>query len=223
MPSLRSWWRGVIYVFTVIKSPFQDNDGTAQQVLGSLVDHPRNFAGPIFEPPSHPERKPFQCEYPSLKGYVSCSKPDDRGCWLKGPDKEYNISTNYEIDFPQGKVRKYYLEITNQTISPDGVDMLGGQLFNGSYPGPWIEACWGDTLEITVKNKLKTNGTTIHWHGIRQLHSVEMDGVNAVTQCPIAPDDQMTYRFRAMQYGTSWYHSHYSLQVRLVLLMKYGT
>lgn len=39
-----------------------------------------------------------------------------------------------------------------------------------------------------------------------------MDGVNAVTQCPIAPGDSFTYRFRAMQYGTTWYHSHYSLQ-----------
>lgn len=39
-----------------------------------------------------------------------------------------------------------------------------------------------------------------------------MDGVNAVTQCSIAPDDSYTYRFRAVQYGTSWYHSHYSLQ-----------
>lgn len=39
-----------------------------------------------------------------------------------------------------------------------------------------------------------------------------MDGVNAVTQCPIAPGQSYTYKFRAMQYGSSWYHSHYSLQ-----------
>ena len=39
-----------------------------------------------------------------------------------------------------------------------------------------------------------------------------MDGVNGVTQCPIAPGDHFTYRFKATQYGTSWYHSHYSLQ-----------
>lgn len=68
------------------------------------------------------------------------------------------------------------------------------------------------TTEITVKNQLKYNGTTIHWHGLRQFQSLEMDGVNAITQCPIAPGDTYTYRFRATQYGTSWYHSHYSLQ-----------
>lgn len=66
--------------------------------------------------------------------------------------------------------------------------------------------------EITVKNKLLYNGTTVHWHGIRQLNSFESDGVNAITQCPIANGDHFVYRFKALQYGTSWYHSHYSLQ-----------
>lgn len=44
------------------------------------------------------------------------------------------------------------------------------------------------------------------------LNQFEMDGVNGITQCPIAPGDKFTYRFRVTQYGTSWYHSHYSLQ-----------
>lgn len=39
-----------------------------------------------------------------------------------------------------------------------------------------------------------------------------MDGVASVTQCPTAPGDSYTYTWRATQYGTSWYHSHYSLQ-----------
>lgn len=67
-------------------------------------------------------------------------------------------------------------------------------------------------LEITVKNKLLYNGTTVHWHGIRQLNSFESDGVNAITQCPIATGDHFVYRFKALQYGSTWYHSHYSLQ-----------
>jgi hypothetical protein len=39
-----------------------------------------------------------------------------------------------------------------------------------------------------------------------------MDGVNGVTQCPIAPGDYFNYTWRVMQYGSSWYHSHYSVQ-----------
>ena len=65
---------------------------------------------------------------------------------------------------------------------------------------------------IHVTNYIQTNGTTVHWHGIRQLHTNEMDGVNGVTQCPIATNDTFTYHFKALQYGHTWYHSHYSLQ-----------
>jgi len=59
---------------------------------------------------------------------------------------------------------------------------------------------------------MKHNGTSIHWHGIRQLGSMQMDGVNGVTQCPIAPRDHFVYSFNTTQYGSSWYHSHYAVQ-----------
>lgn len=39
-----------------------------------------------------------------------------------------------------------------------------------------------------------------------------MDGVPGVSQCPIAPGDTLTYKFQATQYGTTWYHSHLTLQ-----------
>jgi len=107
---------------------------------------------------------------------------------------------------------KYTLFVSEKTINADGVPNPDGKVFNNTYPGPWIQACWGDTIHITVINNLTYNGTTIHWHGIRQLGTLEMDGVNGVTQCPIAPKDRFTYTFEAKQYGTSWYHSHYSLQ-----------
>ncbi len=44
-------------------------------------------------------------------------------------------------------------------------------------------ADWGDTLSITVKNSMQNNGTGVHWHGIRQLGSVGMDGTNGITEC----------------------------------------
>jgi FtsP/CotA-like multicopper oxidase with cupredoxin domain len=68
------------------------------------------------------------------------------------------------------------------------------------------------TLVVHVTNNLQYNGTTVHWHGMRQLNSVEYDCVPGVTQCPIAPGDSLTYSFRVTQYGSSWYHSHFSLQ-----------
>jgi FtsP/CotA-like multicopper oxidase with cupredoxin domain len=85
-------------------------------------------------------------------------------------------------------------------------------VFNGQYPGPAIVADWGDIIRVTVTNNLPNNGTSIHWHGIRQLNSNEMDGTSGITECPIPPGQTKVYTFKATQYGTSWYHSHYSVQ-----------
>lgn len=103
------------------------------------------------------------------------------------------------------------MEITNTTLAPDGVERIVLTV-NGTLPGPTIEADWGDTVIVHVTNSLTNNGTTIHFHGVRQNNTVQNDGVASVTQCPVAPGDSLTYTWRATQYGTSWYHSHYSLQ-----------
>ena len=67
-------------------------------------------------------------------------------------------------------------------------------------------------ISVTVHNNLQDNGTAIHWHGIRQLNSVTMDGTNGLTECPLAPGQSKTYTFQATQFGTTWYHSHFSSQ-----------
>jgi FtsP/CotA-like multicopper oxidase with cupredoxin domain len=71
---------------------------------------------------------------------------------------------------------KYTLDITNTTVAPDGRPRIA-LLVNGQLPGPLIEANWGDTVEVTVNNKMQNNGTTIHFHGIRQLNNSEYDGM----------------------------------------------
>lgn len=85
-------------------------------------------------------------------------------------------------------------------------------LINGRFPGPTIVANWGDTIRVTVRNELSANGTSIHWHGLRQLNSNIQDGANGITECALAPGDVKTYQFQATEYGTSWYHSHFSHQ-----------
>lgn len=52
----------------------------------------------------------------------------------------------------------------------------------------------------------------MHWHGLNQPGTPYYDGVITVSQCAIVPGGNLTYRFRADEYGTSWYHSHYSAQ-----------
>ncbi|CCC12082.1 unnamed protein product [Sordaria macrospora k-hell] len=116
----------------------------------------------------------------------------------------------YDNYAPVGIQRHYYLDIAKHTIAPDG-NPREARLFNGTYPGPLIEACWGDTVIVHVTNSLDDEGTVIHWHGLRQYYSNDQDGV-ALTQCPIARGSTWTYNFTMLQYGTTWYHSHYSVQ-----------
>lgn len=59
---------------------------------------------------------------------------------------------------------------------------------------------------------MANNGSSIHFHGIRQNYTNQMDGVASVTQCPIAPGDTYTYTWKATQYGSSWWHSHFYVQ-----------
>lgn len=131
-----------------------------------------------------------------------------RGNWASG----FDINTDPSTTWPNtGNTVKATLTITNGTCSPQG-DSKICFLINGQYPGPKIEANWGDMLEITVVNKLQNNGTSIHWHGFQQKQSNVQDGVGGVTECPLAPGDSKTYRFQATSYGSSWYHSHFSGQ-----------
>ncbi len=112
-----------------------------------------------------------------------------------------------------GVVRYYDFHIKRHTIAPDGYQK-DALLINGQFPGPTIEANWGDTITVTVHNEITgpEEGTALHWHGLLQTDSPWEDGVPAVQQCPIAPGKKLRYTFRADLYGTSWYHSHYSAQ-----------
>lgn len=110
-----------------------------------------------------------------------------------------------------GEVRRYDWTVHRQVMAPDGV-VKEGIFVNGQYPGPLLEANWGDWIEVTVRNGLEDEGTTIHWHGLLQKETPWYDGVPGASQCPIAPGKTFTYRFRADSFGTSWWHAHYSAQ-----------
>ncbi|KAL1306441.1 hypothetical protein AAFC00_005140 [Neodothiora populina] len=125
--------------------------------------------------------------------------------------KKSSRNTNYHTDYPRtGIVRTYDWTVTKQDIAPDGVNVTG-LLVNGQFPGPMIEANWGDTIRVTLHNELD-EGTALHWHGFLQKGTQSFDGVPGISLCPIAPGKSFTYTFTAELYGTSWWHSHYSSQ-----------
>jgi len=81
-------------------------------------------------------------------------------------------------------------------------------LVNGQYPGPTIDVYENDTVEINVVNRLITEGVSIHWHGLHPFNEPWADGAVGVTQAPIGPGHNFTYRFTAFPAGTHYWHSH---------------
>lgn len=138
--------------------------------------------------------------------------PYEKAPW--GDKTTKNSDATVAGDVPDtGDTRHYTFNITRDRISTDGVlrDVI---LINGQFPGPAIEANWGDMIEVTVNNNIghPYEGTSLHWHGMLQRDTPWMDGVPAVGQCPIAPYHSYTYKYQADIYGSSWYHAHYSAQ-----------
>ncbi len=86
--------------------------------------------------------------------------------------------------------------------------------FNGSSPGPTIEAVEGDRVRIFVTNKLP-EPTSIHWHGI--LLPNGMDGVSGLTQPGIPVNKTFVYEFLLQRPGSHFYHSHLSEQQQMAL------
>ena len=77
--------------------------------------------------------------------------------------------------------------------------------YNGSTPGPTIEAVEGDRVRLLVTNKLPEH-TSVHWHGI--LLPSGMDGVGGLSQPDIKPGETYAYEFTLRQHGTYMYHPH---------------
>ena len=107
--------------------------------------------------------------------------------------------------------RYYNLTISRAFKSPDGYKKRS-IVVNDQFPGPAIEANWGDMISVTVVNDISDpkEGATVHWHGLSQQLTPWYDGVPGISQCPIPPQENFTYTFQASSYGTSWWHSHVS-------------
>ncbi len=145
------------------------------------------------------------------------------GCGHRPNDHEHSAS--YSVITPNVKnltwkmqdgVKVYHLiaEQVKQEFAPGFIVNTWG--YNGSSPGPTIEAVEGDRVRIVVTNRLP-EATTIHWHGI--LLPNNMDGVAGLNQAPIKPGETFTYEFTLKQHGTYMYHPHFDEMTQIAMGM----
>jgi FtsP/CotA-like multicopper oxidase with cupredoxin domain len=78
--------------------------------------------------------------------------------------------------------------------------------YNGTSPGPTIEATEGDTIRIILKNELP-EPTSIHWHGIELPFAQDGAEGTKLTE----PGQTGTYEFTLHQSGAYLYHSEFNI------------
>ena len=113
-------------------------------------------------------------------------------------------------------VKEFHLvaEEVEHEFAPGCVAKCWG--YNGSTPGPTLEAVEGDRVRIFVTNRLPEH-TTIHWHGLYLPSG--MDGVGGLNQPHIQPGETFVYEFTLRQHGTHMYHPHADEMVQLAVGM----
>ncbi len=79
--------------------------------------------------------------------------------------------------------------------------------YDGRVPGPRLELAAGDTLRLTLENRLK-EPTNLHFHGLHVSPAGNSDNVFL----EIPPGEALTYEVEIPKdhpAGTFWYHPHY--------------
>jgi iron transport multicopper oxidase len=106
------------------------------------------------------------------------------------------------------KTVTYDFNVTWVNANPDGLFERKVIGINGAWPLPVIEVDKGDRLVVHMYNGLGDKNASIHFHGMYQNTTSNMDGASMVSQCPIPPGYNFTYDFEVNQNGTYWYHCH---------------
>ncbi len=150
-------------------------------------------APPITRAPARPRAGAARPASAGKAGYVPVETPDvARMPWTRDGDvKVFHLSC----------------DVVETSFVPWRKANTWG--YNGSTPGPTVEAVEGDRVRFVVHNNLP-EGTTMHWHGIEV--PIDMDGVEGISQDLIPPGGQFVYEFTLRQNGTFFYHSHRPMQ-----------
>lgn len=125
---------------------------------------------------------------------------------VKTAVEDYQTS---KVNMSPGKTVVYHLFITDTIVNFAG-KKKHAYAINGSIPGPALYFTEGDTAKIYLHNMLKSEETSLHWHGV--ILPNQQDGVPYLTTARIGPGETHLYKFAIVQNGTYWYHSHSQLQ-----------
>jgi len=171
------------------------------------------------EPKFHPRRHRGLALVMLLPALGACRCEADTGAVAAPPETPAPESVDDEREaFERELAAAYPSEAPSATAireielraAPGATQQIDGRLLNvwaydGQVPGPILRARLGEEVVVRLQNDLP-QPTTVHWHGVRVPNA--MDGVPGVTQDPVPPGGEFTYRFVPKDAGTFWFHPH---------------
>ncbi|RYY45779.1 MAG: hypothetical protein EOO06_15870, partial [Chitinophagaceae bacterium] len=156
-----------------------------------------------------------KCGMTLIKKTVQVSQPQGSNNGNKQPRNTQQALADEmvgsRVNLQTGKTVVYHLYVRDTMVNFTGKERRAIAI-NGSIPAPTLTFTEGDTAEIHLHNQLKEE-TSLHWHGI--ILPNRFDGVPFLTTKPIHPGDTYVYKFKVVQNGTYWYHSHSALQEQI--------
>ncbi|RYY45454.1 MAG: copper oxidase [Chitinophagaceae bacterium] len=192
-----------------VKSPKQQTNTQQPQskVVYTCVMHPEVQQD---KPGNCPK-----CGMTLIKKTVQVSQPQGSNNGNKQPQNNPQAIADEmvgsKVNLQLGKTVVYHLYVRDTMVNFTGKERRAIAI-NGSIPAPTLTFTEGDTAEIHLHNQLKEE-TSLHWHGI--ILPNRFDGVPFLTTKPIHPGDTYVYKFKVVQNGTYWYHSHSGLQEQI--------
>jgi len=108
-------------------------------------------------------------------------------------------------DISQPADRRFELVAQQKKVTLASGAVIDAWTYNGEI-APELRVKQGEMIEVKLVNQDIDRGVTIHWHGYNVPNA--MDGVPGMTQNVVKPGQSFTYKFRANQEGTYWFHSH---------------
>ena len=150
----------------------------------------------------------YESRLPSTYSVMDYAVGDDGGKPLP-PHAMHGAVSVETLHGPAGApTRRFTLTAEQADVRLASGRVVHALTFNRSLPGPELRIHEGELVEVTLRNRDVRDGVTIHWHGVDVANAE--DGVAGVTQDAVPPGGTHTYRFRAGQVGTFWYHTHQS-------------
>ena len=137
---------------TLVAAPVAPLGGSGRNAYQSAAWLPRGqeLVNQLSQSTTNGNSRLGLLQAPRLPNFITGGPLPDGFPWAGRTAK----NTNYYDNTPNtGVTRHYDFTVTRQTIAPDGVEK-DGLVVNGAFPGPTIEANWGDWIEVVVHNQL---------------------------------------------------------------------